>query len=147
MYSPGEGDRGAYGAESAELVGERMMISVRLLGGVGGLPSWMTGEVDSEVTSSMSPTRLLTGISHHSMGVTIHGCCSSGMPLVVAGFTIWVRVIGCVGLLSLGLLPHIASTRATVKRVLPMPMKAPKSMSVTVSVMRVPVREPREALS
>ncbi len=35
-----------------------------------------------------------------------------------AGFTIWVRVIGCVGLLFLGLLPHIASARAAAKRAL-----------------------------
>ncbi len=122
------------------------MIGVRLLGGVEGLLSGMTGEVNSETTSSSSSslTRLLIGIGRRGMGATTCGCCWTGMPLV--GFTIWVRVMGCAGLL-LGLTPRIVSTRAVEKRVLPMPMKAPKSTSVTVSVMRVPVREPREALS
>ncbi len=36
-YVPGEGDRGAYGVGSGELVGEMTMMGVRLLGGVGGL--------------------------------------------------------------------------------------------------------------
>ncbi len=36
-YSPGEGDQGAYGVESAEPVEEMMTIGVHLLGGVGGL--------------------------------------------------------------------------------------------------------------
>ncbi len=140
-YSPGEGDQGAYGVESAELVGEMTMIGVRLLGGVGGLLSGMTGEVDSEMTSLLSSTlmRSLIGIGCCSMGATICGCWLGGTSLLAVGFMISVRVIGCVGLLSLCLVFCIVSTRAAVKRALPMPMKAPKSTSVTVSVMRVPV--------
>ncbi len=109
---------------------------MHLLGGVGGLLSRMTGVVDSETISSLFPTRLWIRIGHHSMGATIRGCCSSGIPLLV-GFMIWVRVIGCVGLLLLFLLFHNASVRAAAKRVLPTPMKAPARTLVTVSVMRV----------
>ncbi len=146
-YLPGEGDRGAYGVESAELVGERMMIGVHLLGGVGGLLSRRMGAVNSETTSSLSLTRLWIGISCHSMGVMIRGCCLSGMPLLVVGFMIWVRVMGCAGPLTLFLLFRSTSVRAAAKRVLPTPMKALARMLAVVSVMRVLVKEPRKALS
>ncbi len=94
-YLPGEGDQGGYGVESAEPVGERTMIGMHLLGGVGGLFSGMTGEVDSETISCLSSflMRLWIGIGHCSMGATICGCCSSRMSLLVVGFTIWVRVM------------------------------------------------------
>ncbi len=79
------------------------MIGMHLLGGVGGLLSWMMRETDSEVTSSPSCSlrRLLTRISHHSMGAMTGGCCWSRMPL---GFTVWLIMmvgVGGVGNLSL----------------------------------------------
>ncbi len=95
---PGEGDRGIYGAESAEPVGEMMMIGVRLLGGVGGLLSGMIEVVVSVVTSlpSCSLRRLLIGIGHHGMGATIPvGFCWNGRSLLGMGeFMIWLIVIG-----------------------------------------------------
>ncbi len=84
-YVPGEGVRGTYGVELAELVVERAMIGMHLRGGVGGLLSRMTGVVSSEGTSP--PPSFLRkssiGIGLCGMGATILGsCCWSGMPLL-----------------------------------------------------------------
>ncbi len=84
VYVLGEGDRGAYGVGSGESVGVRMMIGVRLLGGVGGLLSRMTGETSSERISppSCSLVRWPIGIGCCGMGAKIlGGCCLSGMSL------------------------------------------------------------------
>ncbi len=60
------------------------MIGACPLGGVGGLLSGMTGEVDSEIPPSSDLATLLKsliGIGQCGRGVTIlGGCCSSGMP-------------------------------------------------------------------
>ncbi len=60
-----------------------MMIGVRLLGGVGGLLSGMTGEIDSG-TSSCDPAILAKssiGIGQRGTGaMTLGGRCSSRMP-------------------------------------------------------------------
>ncbi len=84
MYSLGVGDREAYGGSSAEVVGETTMIGVRLLGGVGGLGSGMTGEIDSGTPPSSDLVTLLnssSGIGQRGKGATIlGGRCSSGMP-------------------------------------------------------------------
>ncbi len=88
-YSPGVGDRGAYGGSSVEVVGETMMIGVHLLGGVGGLGSGMMGEIDSGTPPSSDLAILLnlsSGISQCGKGAMIlGGRCLSGMPLY--GFT------------------------------------------------------------
>ncbi len=90
-YSPGEGDQGAYGVESAEPVGEMMTIGMCLLGGVGRPSLWDDGSsrfrndlffVSNEVVDQGSVCR--------SMGAAIRGCCSSGMPLLVVGFTVTI---------------------------------------------------------
>ncbi len=84
-YSPGEGDRGAYGRSSVEVVGEMTMIGMRLQGGVGDLLFAVTGGGDSETFSSDPAilAKLLIGIGRHGMGATILGdCCWSGMPSV-----------------------------------------------------------------
>ncbi len=61
-----------------------MMIGVCLLGGVGGLFSGMTGEINSESLLSSTLASLaksLTGISQCGRGVRIlDGHCLSGMP-------------------------------------------------------------------
>ncbi len=67
-YLLGEGDRGAYGVELAEPVGEMMTIGICLLGGVGGLLSGMTGAVDSETISSSFPMRLWIRIGRCGTG-------------------------------------------------------------------------------
>ncbi len=73
------------GGSSAEVVGEMMMIGVHLLGGVGGLGSGMTGEIDSEILPSSDLATLLnslSGIGRRGKGaIILGGCCSSGMPL------------------------------------------------------------------
>ncbi len=87
----GEGVQGTYGVESAELVGVMMTIGVRLLGGVGGLLSRMTGEVSSERTSppSWSLRKSLIGIGRRGMGVMIPGGhCWSRKPSVESVVTV-----------------------------------------------------------
>ncbi len=96
------GDRGAYGEFSAEVVGETTIIGVRLLGGVGGLGSRMTGEIESGTRPSSDLMTLLkssSGIGRCGKGAMIlGGHCSSGMPqygstrLVEAG-----ELVGTVG--------------------------------------------------
>ncbi len=84
-YMPGEGVRETYGGESAVVVGEITMIGVRLLGGVGGLLSRMTGETSSERISPSLCSRVKRsiGIGRHGMGAMILGESSrSGKPLV-----------------------------------------------------------------
>ncbi len=60
------------------------MIGMHLLGGVGGLPSGMTGEINSGIPPSFNSVTLaksLIGISRCGMGAMIlGGRCSSGMP-------------------------------------------------------------------
>ncbi len=77
-----------YGGSSAEVVGEMTMIGVHLLGGVGGLLSGMTGEIDLEM-SSCDPAILVKSssrIGRRGMGVMIRGGrCLSGMPLKGSG--------------------------------------------------------------
>ena len=128
---PGEGDQGAYGADSVELVGVRMMIGVHLLGGVGGLLSGMMGEVDSAVTSSDSLMMLLSEIGHCGMGVKIGGCCCwNRMPL-----TIWLMVYP---------LCRAASMMAAERR-MPLKLKKVPDRISAVFVMKVLVKEPRES--
>ncbi len=96
-YVLGEGDRGTYGGELGEGVGERMMIGVCLPGGIVVLLSRITGETSSERISppSCSLAKQSIRIGRCCMGAKIlGGCCLSRMSsLGLVGVVVTVGAV------------------------------------------------------